>query len=265
MNFESYISLLFPNGLDFYRALDLLFNVGVYLGGICLYAVFIFHFYRFLASRDMFTFDLSRYEESRYRALRGILHFVLYIFKYIVVFPFFAFFWLAVLTAILAFLSKDRSFQEVFLVALAVVSAIRVTAYYHEDLSRDLAKILPFAVLGIFIIDASFFTVEESLAVLREARNNSETIFYYFVFLVSLEFLLRIVLGYVFLAIARRRSVLAPREEEAEAAQEDEEAGADEDGEKAAQADKETSEGNQEAGQEEETAKPEAPAPAPAD
>ena len=269
MNFESYISLLFPNGLDFYRALDLLFNVGVYLGGICLYAVFIFHFYRFLASRDMFTFDLSRYEESRYRVLRGILHFVLYIFKYIVVFPFFAFFWLAVLTAILAFLSKDRAFQEVFLVALAVVSAIRVTAYYHEDLSRDLAKILPFAVLGIFIIDASFFTVEESLAVLREARNNSETVFYYFVFLVSLEFLLRIVLGYVFLAIARRRSVLAPREEETEAAQADEEAEADEDSEKAAQADKAANEGEQEAGQEdvqeEETAKPEVPAAAPAD
>lgn len=216
MSFESYLNLVFPNGLDFYHALDLFLNVGVYLGGICLYAVFIFHFYRFLASRDMFTFDLSRYDHSSRRSLQKVIYVFFYIVNYIVVFPIFAFFWLAVLTTILAFLSKDRTLQEVLLVALAVVSAIRVSAYYHEDLSRDLAKILPFAVLGIFIIDASFFTIEESLAVMRDAINNRETIFYYFVFLVALEFVLRIVMGYVMLIITGRRRLLAPREEEEE-------------------------------------------------
>ena len=214
MNFESYLNLAFPNGLVFSDGLELVLNAGVYVGGICLYAVFIFHFYRFLAARDMFKFDLSGYEESRYRALRGVLHFVMYIFKYILVFPFFAFFWLAVLTAILAFLSKDRSFQDVLLVALAVVSAIRVTAYYHEDLSRDLSKILPFAVLGIFIIDASFFTVEQSLAVIRDASNNRETVFYYFLFLVLLEFVLRIVMGYVMLIITGRKRLLSAGDQE---------------------------------------------------
>ena len=102
--------------------------------------------------------------------------------------------------------------HEVLLVALAVVSAIRVTAYYHEDLARDLAKILPLAVLGTFIIDASFLTVEESAAVIQEANNNRETIFYYFVFLVLLEFFLRIVMGYVMLIITGRRRLLAHRE-----------------------------------------------------
>ncbi len=219
MTFESLFNLAFPNGLDFYEALELLLNVGVYVGGICLYGVFIFHFYRFLASRDMFAFNLSRYNEARYRAMRGFLHVVMYIVKYLVVFPFFAFFWLAVLTAILALLSKDRTFQEVLLIALAVVSAIRVSAYYHEDLSRDLAKILPFAVLGIFIIDASFFTLEQSLAVIREAGNNRELILYYFIFLVALEFVLRIVMGYVMLIVTGRRRLLTPREEGVETAQ----------------------------------------------
>lgn len=244
MNFEQYLHQAFPNGLDFFQALDLVLNVGVYLGGICLYAVFIFHFYRFLASRDMFSFDLSRNSESGYQPLRGFLHVVLYIFKYILVFPFFAFFWLAVLTTILAFLSKDRAFQEVLLVALAVVSAIRVSAYYHEDLSRDLAKILPFAILGIFIIDASFFTLEESLGVLQDANNNREAIFYYFVFLVGLEFVLRIVMGYVMLIITGRRRLLTPREEGEEAAQEPE---------------------SDEEDQEAQTIRPETPAAAPAD
>ena len=212
MNFESYLNLVFPNGLDFGQALELLLNVGVYVGGICLYAVFIFHFYRFLASRDMFAFDLSRYDDASRRSLRRFVYVFFYIVNYIVVFPVFAFFWLAVLTAILAFLSQDRTLHEVLLVALAVVSAIRVTAYYHEDLARDLAKILPLAVLGTFIIDASFLTVEESAAVIQEANNNRETIFYYFVFLVLLEFFLRIVMGYVMLIITGRRRLLAHRE-----------------------------------------------------
>ena len=216
MNFEAYLNLIFPNGLDINEALDLLFNVGVYLAGISLYAIFIFHFYRFLASRDMFKLDLSRNEESRYRVIRGFFHFVMYVVKYIVVFPVFAFFWFAVLTIILAFLSQDRAFSEVLLVALATVSAIRVSAYYHQDLSRDLSKILPFAVLGIFIIDASFFTVDDSLAVLRDANNHREVIFYYFVFLVALEFILRIFFGYLMLIITGRRRLLAPREETVE-------------------------------------------------
>ena len=226
MNFESYLHLIFPNGLDFYVGLGHILNVGVYIGGIGIYAIFIFHFYRFLASRDMFKFDLSRYQESRFPALRGFLHIVMYIVKYIVVFPVFAFFWFAVLTIILIFLSQDRTFSEVLPVALATVSAIRLAAYYNEDLSRDLAKILPFAVLGIFIIDASFFTVEDSLAVLRDANNQRELIFYYFVFLVALEFILRLVFGYLMLIITGRRRILADRKESPAAEAESAESGA---------------------------------------
>ncbi|MDE2779627.1 MAG: hypothetical protein OXI91_08135 [Chloroflexota bacterium] len=212
MNYDSYLNLIFPNGLSLDDGLVLLFNVGVYIIGICLYGVFIFHFYRFLAARDMFTFDLSRYEGSRFRGVRGLIHAVGYLLKYIVVFPFFAFFWLAVLTLILAILSKDRSFADVLLIALATVCAIRVTAYYHEDLSRDLSKILPFAVLGVFIIDASFFAADDSLAIIRDASNHRETIFYAFVLLVALEFVLRIVMGYLMLLITGRRRILARRE-----------------------------------------------------
>ena len=216
MNFEGYLDLIFPNGLDIYEALDLVLNVGVYVIGIAAYAVFVFHFYRFISSRDMFTFDLSRYEESRYKAVRGILHFIVYVAKYIIVFPFFAFFWLAVLTVILAFLSKDRTLSDILVISLATVSTIRVAAYYHEDLSRDLAKILPFAVLGIFIIDASFFTIEDSLTVIHDANNHRETIFYYFALLVALEFVLRILMGYVMLIITGRRRALGPRSEQTE-------------------------------------------------
>ena len=208
MDIYSYINLVFPQGLSLNDALGSLWPVVIYLGGMTAYALFIFHFYRFLAARDMFAIDLSKYEESRHRAVRAFLQVIMYIAKYIIVFPVFAFFWFGVLTLILAFLSRDREFTEVLLIALATVSAIRISAYYNEDLSRDLAKILPFAVLAIFIIDASFFAVEDSLSVLRKADSHREIIFYYLVFLIGLEFFLRIIMGYLVLLLTVRRRPL---------------------------------------------------------
>ena len=196
------INDLFANGLNLNDAMDLLADVAVYVVGMAVYAVFVFNFYRFLAAKDMFQVDLSRYEQSRFRFVRRVLHIFFYVVKYIILFPIFAFFWFAVLTLILAFLSKDRSFADTLVVALATVSAIRVTAYYREDLSRDLAKILPFAVLAVFLIDASFFAVEQSLDSLREAEEYTENILYYLLFLVGLEFALRILSGVV--AVVRR-------------------------------------------------------------
>ena len=64
------------------------------------------------------------------------------------------------------------------------------------------------------IIDASFFAPSESLAIIRDASNHRETIFYAFVLLVALEFVLRIVMGYLMLLITGRRRMLARRQSE---------------------------------------------------
>ena len=67
-----------------------------------------------------------------------------------------------------------------------------VWAYLAEDLSRDLAKILPYAVLGIFIINISFFSTSETFDVLKQADDNREAILYYLGLSIALEFALRI-------------------------------------------------------------------------
>ena len=190
------INDLFPNGLSIEDAFDLLEPVAIYVIGVAVYAVFVFNFYRFVALRDMFSFDVYRFEESRYRALRSFLHVVAYILKYLIVFPLFAFFWFAVLTMMLTFLSKGRELSDTLLIALATVSAIRFSAYYNEDLARDLAKILPFALLALFLIDASFFSIVDSLEMLTDINDHRETVFYYLLFLIALELVLRFGFGF---------------------------------------------------------------------
>ena len=210
------INDIFTKGLDLNEALDLLWPVSVYVLGMAAYAIFVFRFYRFVAARDVFDLDLSSYEESSHRWIRSSLHFTLYVAKYLILFPVFAFFWFAVLTLVLAFLSKEQTFADTLLIALATVSAIRVTAYYKEDLSRDLAKMLPFAVLGVFLIDASFFSVSDSLDSLKGAGDYTENILYYLLFLIGLEFVLRLLMGIIKLIVGLRNRIRKQRDPIAE-------------------------------------------------
>jgi hypothetical protein len=86
----------------------------------------------------------------------------------------------------LSFLAAGQEFNEILLVAMAVVGTIRISAYIAEDLSRDLAKILTFGVLAFIIINLTSFDTSESLDVLKQADDNREAIVYYLVFTIAL-------------------------------------------------------------------------------
>lgn len=182
---------IFPNGLALHDALELLWPVLAVVLGMAVYAVFVFHFYRFVAARDMFRLNLSGSDEARGSLLGDLMRLVWWVVRFVVLYPAFAFFWLAVLTLVLAFLSEDRSLSNILLIAMATVSAIRVAAYYNEDLARDLSKMLPLAVLSFFIVTANSLDAVGSLAALREVSEHRGTIFYYLLFLVALELALR--------------------------------------------------------------------------
>jgi hypothetical protein len=93
---------------------------------------------------------------------------------------------------LLGFLGRDQAIESILTSSIALVSGIRVAAYYNEDLSRDLAKMLPFALLAIFLINRSYFEFEISLELLKSIPEYWTLLVYYFVFIVALEFVLRI-------------------------------------------------------------------------
>ena len=157
----------------------------------------IFNLYRFMSKRDIFNLDFSRFEESTHPLFRKTVRLVLYAAKYLLVFPLFAFFWFGVLVVMVAFLSKTKEVEDLLLIAMAVLTSVRVTSYYTEDLSRDIAKMLPFALLGIFLIDLRYFNVESSTALLNRAGAEWTSIFYYWTFIVLLELTLRITEPYL--------------------------------------------------------------------
>ena len=174
------------------EALVVLKPLTFFVMGMALYAIFIFNFYRFLGRRDMFELNLERYQQSKMRALRMTLHFFSYVGKYLILFPMVAFAWFVILTMLLAFLARQQSIESILLVAMTVLSSIRITSYYNEDLSRDLSKILPFGLLAVFLIDLSYFSFSATINALQQAFLSWEIIVYYLAFVIALEFIMRV-------------------------------------------------------------------------
>jgi hypothetical protein len=125
--------------------------------GIVIYSTFVFKFYRFLASKDLIDVDFSQYSEGFTGFLKRVVNGILVIVQYILFTPFLISFWTLILAVILTLLSGGEDLYWNVLVATSMVGSVRVISYFSEDLSRDVAKMLPFAVLGVFLVDSGAF------------------------------------------------------------------------------------------------------------
>jgi hypothetical protein len=174
------------------EAITLMKPLAVFVLMMVIYSVFVFKFYRFIARRDIFSLDLRDYNKTGNQLFHNSLNVILYFIQYLLLFPIFTFFWLAVLAFLLSFLAREQTIQNVLLVSVSVVASVRIAAYYNEDLSHDLAKMLPFALLGVFLLNISFFSWADVMTVFGQLQGLLKLIVYYLIFVISLEFVLRV-------------------------------------------------------------------------
>jgi len=146
---------------------------------IAIYAVIIYKFYRYIARRDCFKPSKRKHTKTV-----GFL-------KYFFLFPFVAVIFFMGFSLMLLFLSKEISTEVVLSTSFAIILAIRITAYYTEDLSKDLAKMLPFALLGIFLVSPSFFKFQDVIDKINDIPDFVNTAIQFIVFLVIVEWILR--------------------------------------------------------------------------
>ena len=179
------------------EAFNIIKPLAQFILAMVIYSLFVFKFYRFLAKRDVFTLDLDKYNNVKHHTLEKIFAFILYFLKYIILLPVMIFFWFGVLSVLLSVLAKNQTLQDILLISMAVVGTVRILSYYNEDLSKDLAKMLPFALLGVFLIDNTFLLVNQSLDLIKQIPNELSVLLYYLIFIAVMELILRI-LGFIF-------------------------------------------------------------------
>ncbi len=187
--------LLPPISLDLMEAYTTLRPLALAIIGMAIYGVFVFNFYRFIARKDIIKLDLDKYNHSRRRIVRKSIASLLYVLKFLVIFPALVFFWFVVVAFLLSLMVRNQSLASVLLAAISVVGSIRICAYYNQALSTDLAKILPFALLGIMLIDRTLVNIPTPSSSLEEVISHWETMVYYMGAVVTLEFVMRILSG----------------------------------------------------------------------
>ncbi len=192
---ESYSSFL--NSLPPHY--QIILSIFIYVVLIALYSIFVFEFYRFLARKNIITLNLSQYNHSNHPFFKKFFVSIFFIIEYIIVLPVLVFFWFAVLSFILLLLSKEQPLSQILLVSAAIVGAIRVTSYFNEDLSKDLAKMFPFTILAVFLLSPTFFDFTSILGKLNEIPSFLYHIFWYLVFIAGFEILIRLLFTLGFL------------------------------------------------------------------
>lgn len=182
----------FVQTLTFEEATSALLPVFLFSIGMVIYSLFIFKFYKFIAKKDVFELNLKKYNKVSHPTLSKFLSVVIYLIEYVLLFPLFSVFWFLVLTFFLSVLTAGQTTQHILMISMAVVLAIRITAYYSEELSRDLAKMLPFGLLAVFVLDISAIVFSETWKIIINIPLQYEIIIYYLILLIICEFILRI-------------------------------------------------------------------------
>ena len=154
--FESPQSLLDQLSIDFGRDVSTIDLLGFSFGMVA-YGVFVWHFYRLIARREIVSMTLQKYSTGGKKVTSVIVYFT----KYVLVFPLVVTAWFFAYSLFMFFLAPDIDHDFVFLIVISLVVAIRMAAYYKEDLSKDLAKMIPFSLLGIFLVNNTLFTIDQ--------------------------------------------------------------------------------------------------------
>lgn len=166
-------------------------NITLLIIVVTLYCLFVWKFYRFISKKDIIELNLNQYNKSSNPFVVKLLESVFYFLEFILLLPVFVFIWFGLFTIFLVFLTKGIDVSTLLLISTVIVVAIRATAYYKENLSRDLAKLLPFTLLAVSMTEKGFFNFQEILEKFTQLPLFFESILTYLIIIMVLEVILR--------------------------------------------------------------------------
>ena len=156
-----------------------------------LYVVVIWHFYRNLSKKEIFKIKLKQPKSGFFKFLSSIWGVIAYLITSLFIFPFITFIWFLILGGFLLFLSKSHDVAQIFLMSMSIIATSRISAYYNENLAIDVAKLIPLALLGVFIVDPTYFSIQATINKFILIPSFTHLIIQYLIAIVILEFVLR--------------------------------------------------------------------------
>jgi len=164
---------------------------------IVIYSIFIWKLHKFIGTKNIFKFDLNKYNKAANPFLTKITAAGFYLLEYILLIPFIIFFWYIIFTFFLIlFVEEAVTINTILFISAIAIAAIRMSSYlpkYGEKLATELAKILPFTFLAVSVLNPTLFS---NIVGRLSSRFSEISLFFggilsYLLFIVILEVILR--------------------------------------------------------------------------
>ena len=125
---------------------------------VLFFAIFImwYFYHKQLSKKDLF--DIPKIDSDK-KFVNFINRFV-YFSKYLIIFPLYSFIWFLIFSFLLVLIAKSRPIGEIMFFGIVIVSVTRIAAYVSPILAEDMAKLLPWALIIIFLTDPQSITIE---------------------------------------------------------------------------------------------------------
>lgn len=157
---------------------------------IVAYIIFIWKLYTFMGTKNIFGLNLTKYNKTSRPFLSKLLAGLLYFLEYIIILPFVIFFWFSVFAIFLILLS-NLEISSILIISTAIITAVRMISFYKGILAKELAKLLPFTLLAVSILNPTFFNVERIISQFSKIPTLFGNVIYYLAFILIIELLLR--------------------------------------------------------------------------
>lgn len=127
----------------------------LFMSGLAIYSIFVWFFYRYISRRELIP---KFYEKKQVILKKSKIKIALYLTAYAILYPVIIFVWFLIYTFLIFIVSHDLSIDLIGFVSLSLLGVIRITAYFKEDLARDVGKTIPFSLLAIFLTSIPIYS-----------------------------------------------------------------------------------------------------------
>lgn len=158
---------------------------------VLVYSILIYNFYRFVAKKNIISLNLQKYNRTEHPVMAKTLAATFYTLEYIIFLPFMVMIWFSMFTIFLIFLTDGLELNTILIISAVIIAGTRMAAYYKEDLSKDIAKLLPFTLLGAALTQVNNFSSEKVLSQFFAIPAMMSHIASYLFFIFVIELVLR--------------------------------------------------------------------------
>ena len=152
-------------------------------------AIFImwYFYHKQLSKKNLF--EIPKIDSDR--KLVNFLNRFIYFFKYLIIFPVYSFIWFIIFSFLLVLIAKTRPIGEIMFFGIVIVSVTRIAAYASPKLAEDMAKLLPWALIIVFLTDPTSITIESIQISFNNFVQEIPNVAKYLIFIAFVEWFLR--------------------------------------------------------------------------